>query len=370
MSVSEQEAKQQIAQMQQSLESMRVSARRGSYVRIVGVIVGFAIVGIYVYLFIGLGMAVKNSKEFPKIIKNRLEVLQPQKVLATAAEKALPVLWEESQKMAADMDLRAIIQPELAALVQELQPLMTQEIDRVLPHVQTAVVREGNIAVQQLHSDLQGLLDARVQTLIRKHETQIAQETGLTQDKVEQILVNIIDANQEALLSVVQKRWGDNTTQLAHIANLVDELPVLPPLSEEELVKHTVYTLIALLKYKLPDYDLKVQIGRTPAPAQPAPGGARGPSPAELVNQLEAALKDPNLPEESSKAIRQELEKARKALQEQKSKAPAVTQPVSDAEILQRKIKALEEALKRTDLPAQARQGIQQELDKARKAQQ
>ena len=370
MSVSEQEAKQQIAQMRQSLESMRVSARRGNYVRIVGLIVGFAIVAIYVWLFYSLAMAVKNSEEFPGLIKSRLEVLQPQKVLAKAAEKALPVLWEESQKMATDMDLWSTIQPELTALVQDLQPLVTQEINRVLPQVQTAVVREGNIAAQQLRSDLQGLLDARVQALIRRHQTQITQQTGLTEDKVEQILVNIIDANQEALLNVVRKRWGDNTEQLAHIANLVDELPALPPLSEDELVKHTIYTLVALLKYKLPDYDLAAQIGTVTAPARQAPGGASGLSPAELVTQLEAALKDPNLPEESSKAIRQELEKARKALQEQESMAPAVTQPVSDAEILQRKIKALEEALKRTDLPAQARQEIQQELDKARKAQQ
>jgi hypothetical protein len=323
MSVSEQEAKQQIAQMRQALESMRASARRSSYVRALGVLVGFVIVGIYVYLMISLGFSVAHSKQFVPLVKQRIEMLAIQTKVQQAVKAALPAYRDEGEKLLKGMNLQEPLEKEGLALVEELRPVLLSEVDRAWPQLQEALIVEGNEAAKQLETDLQAVLEARLEAIVRKHSTQIQGETGLTEEKTAQVMLNIIDAGQQAMLGIVEKRWGENKAKLEEIAALVDRLPALPTMTEAELLEHMRDVLMALVKSKLPDYDPEAELGQslvrpTAASMQPArtvavPAGKAVPTEAD-IQKMEEALKQPNLPPEARQAILKALENARAAM--------------------------------------------------------
>ncbi len=362
MSVSEQEAKQQIAQMRHALVSMKASARRASYVRIIGVIIGFGIVGIYVYLFISLGAAVAGSNRFRPLVEERLKTLDVQRKAVQVVEKAVPIYLEEGKKMLSTMDLSPV-QKEAMALAEDLRPVMLAEMDRVWPKLQDALIVEGNQAAQQLETNLQTVLDTRLQAIVNKHSTQIQSETGLSEAQTAQVMTNIVDAGQQAVLSMVEKRWGENQKVLEAIAALVDKLPALPPMPESELLEHMRDTLIALVKYKLPDYDLEAAIGQSlqanaMAPVRPVQSAQ---SLQAQIMALEEQLKKPDLPAEAREGLQKTLDAAKK----RQAAAPAAG-PGESTENLQAQIKALEEQLKKPDLPAEAREGLQKTLDAAK----
>ncbi len=190
MSVSEQEAKQQIAQMRHALVSMKASARRASYVRIVGVIVGFAIVGIYVYLFIHLGVSLAKSDKFRPLVEQRLETLGLQDKAVKVAERAFPIYVEAGKDMLSKMDLTPA-ENEASALLEDLRPVLQSEAERVLPKLQQAAVVEANAGAKEAETKLQALLDTRLQAMVDKHSSQIQSQTGLTEAQTAQVMHNI-----------------------------------------------------------------------------------------------------------------------------------------------------------------------------------
>ncbi len=100
-------------------------------------------------------------------------------------------------------------------------------------------------------------------------------------------------------------------------------------MSEDELLEHLRDTLIALVKAKLPDYDVENELGPlTPKAATPVVGRQQRP----------AATTAP------------------------------LTAPARPAPTAADRVKALEDQLKRTDLSDEQRQNIQKQLDKEKAA--
>jgi hypothetical protein len=125
-----------------------------------------------------------------------------------------------------------------------------------------------------------------------------------------------------------------------------------------------------------------------PAAPQPSAGGAVPAvptvSPAQMLQDkikgMEEALKRTDLPDAARQSIQKQLDDAKKQLEAMPAApaaapAPARTAPpvavpartVSPAEQLQMKISSMEEALKAPTLSEQARNGIQAQLDQAKK---
>jgi 5-bromo-4-chloroindolyl phosphate hydrolysis protein len=378
MSVSEQEAKQQIAQMRLALESMKASARRASYVKFFGVIIGFAIVGVYVYLFISLGAALAHSTKWVDVIKGRPEVQNLQEVVKKTATSVVPVYLKEGQKMVQSMNLQEPLMQEGSAFLKDIGPFAQDELQRELPKLQSAVIVEANQAANELEVDLQGMLQKRLEAMIQKHSAQIETETGLTEVKAAEILDSITTAAQTAILNVIQKRWGANQKKLAEIADLVDQLPALPPMSEADLLDHMRGTLIALVKIKLPDYDLEAETGKMLIPKGTVPV-----APTSAVDDLESkveglttGLKATGLADDQRKAMQTQLDAAKKQLEALKA-APPVVKPApgtpaaapapTRAQTLQTEIDGLTNTLKQAGLTDEQRQSIQAQLDKAKK---
>ncbi len=332
MSVSEQEAKQQIAQMRHALESMKASARRSSYVRIVGVIVGFAIVIVYVALFIHLGMNLSKSEKFKPIVEERLKTLGLQETAVKVVEKALPTYLEAGKDMLSKMDLTPA-EEQASALLQDLRPMLASEANRMWPKLQDALILQGNAGAKEAETKLQAMLDKRLQAMIEKHSSQIQSQTGLTEAQTAQVMHNINEAGKQAMLSIIQKRWSQNEGKLEKIAGLVDTLPALPAMSESELLEKLRDVLIALVKAKLPDYNVEDELGKhvatessssvvgkvmrpeaavagpkVTAPAHP------GPTAAEKVKMLEDQLKQPGLSDEQRQNIQKQLDKEKAAM--------------------------------------------------------
>jgi len=246
-------------------------------------------------------------------------------------KQALPKYTDAGRAMLQKMDLTPV-EKEGVALVSDLRPVLMSEMDRVWPELQEALIVEGNNGAKQLETNLQTVLDKRLNAIVQRHTQQVQTQTGLTQAQAAQVMTNITEAGKQAMLSMLDKRWGENEKKLEAISALVDQLPPLPPMTEAELLNHLRDTLIALVKYKLPDYDLEAAGWQNLAPVAAPSGNAAAPRPATPPKAAPAAVKA----------------------------------PPTASEIKQQEVKQLEEALKRPGLTADQRQKIQKALDEAK----
>ena len=108
----EQQVKAQVAEMRQALESARASARTGGVVRVLGVIVGLVIVGIYVWVFLSLIQSVVKSKEMETALTTRLEGLQrdaglTQDGVQRVLKAVQPTLVDEAKRAIKDAGLES-----------------------------------------------------------------------------------------------------------------------------------------------------------------------------------------------------------------------------------------------------------------------
>jgi len=134
------------------------------------------------------------------------------------------------------------------------------ELERVRPKLVSALKTRTEGALTRFESEMRALLEERLENMIRDNQNLIAEGTDLTAEEVQDILINVIEANQEALMAVVQRRWERNEAVVHDIGELVLEFPELPEMTEEELLAETRDVLVALLKHKLPDYEFEPEL--------------------------------------------------------------------------------------------------------------
>lgn len=304
MSVTEQEAKGHIAEMRESLQTIRASLRTGTMVRLIGLVVGLLIVGFYVISFLGMGRELAQSGELQAELRRRVEQVPVQRIISTALEQAGPAYMQETQALLTDLQLEQAAVEQMQLAMEDLRPVLMGELDRVRPELAAILKSRAEGALSRFESELRTLLEERLENMIRRQQGVIAEGTDLTEEDVQNILINVIEANQEALMAVVNRRWQRDEAVVHDIGQMMLEFPELPRMTEEELLEETRDVLLALLKRRLPDYQFDE------LPITPPQEEVAMPTLEELRAMPEQAREDflNQLPSEAAEGLRRALE--------------------------------------------------------------
>lgn len=275
MSVSDQEVRSEVAEARESLQMIRASLRTGMVIRFVGLVAGIIIVVIYVYSFMGLADRVARSGRIEQAVKERVELLNVHQGVQQIIREAGPVYMEEVRQVLSEMGLGEMLSTQLRGAYEDLRPVLLEEFSRVRPRLAEALRGQLQRTAAQLEVELQEMVEARMAQIIRDRQASLAAEADVSEEDVEKFLVNMIDANQQALMSVIDRRWAGSEQDLYEIRDMAAQLPELPAMDDQALLDHTVRVLVALLKYKLPDYEFTPATDITPAAQAPQPGPPR-----------------------------------------------------------------------------------------------
>jgi len=224
MSASEQEVRSQIAEMREALQSARASARTGKIIGVLGVLVGLAIVAIYVVLFIGLGKSVVKSDELPRVLRARVERLQLDRAVSQIIEEAAPAYLAEARTLVEDLELPKLASEELQLMMKDLEPVLRQELERVRPQLQIVLENQREQTLNAVEGMLQQKLNARLQTIISRQGQRISEEQGLDEATLQMVATNLVDASGEAFRGMIEKRKGNLQEELAEMQKLLDQV--------------------------------------------------------------------------------------------------------------------------------------------------
>lgn len=363
MSANEEEVKGQIAEMRQALESAKESRRIATYVRAVGTLLGFVIVGLFVWLgvyrpFMRLA---ENPEPMREAAREQLETLQLGDKMMTIAREAAPTYAELAQEIAQDVGLMEAVQEQARLLAEDLRPTLEEAALAQRGPVREALEQQARRATEDLRAELNAIVRARLRSTLREQEASLQRETGLSEQKFALLVQNLNEAVRQAFINMAKRREGDLVERLEAIGKIVKGFPEVPPMSEEQLLEHTGRTLIALLKYKLPEYDFEEAMeqrqpegptGRR-ATALPAEEGLR-----EAIADLQEKLEG-DLPEESKQQLRRQIDQLQQQLK-----------VLSGAASRKQKIESLVKALQQPDLSEDQEQKIRQQLQELRQPEQ
>ncbi len=273
MSVSEQQVQGRIAEARESLRSIRASLRTGTVVRLLGLVVGLIIVGIYVSAFLGLGKRVLESGQMREQLQRRWDMIRTQESLnAEGLEQVLrqvgPVYAKEARAALKELDITSKLREQAQLAFEDIRPVLLKQFERVRPRVTSALEAEMDTTLEQIDTRLTNFLEDRLAQMIREQETSVRRTADVTEQEVAEILANVITANQEALKNVVEKRWRKDKQELYRMRELVAQFPPLPEMSEDEMLQQTFLVLMGLLKHKLPAYQFSARLEIPPAEAE------------------------------------------------------------------------------------------------------
>ena len=272
MSASEQEIKSQVAEMRQALRSARTSMRAGRLVGIFGVLAGLCIVGLFVYLFISLGMRAADRKAIEPVLRRHVEALQIRSSLEQIVRDVGPVYLQEAGKVVQSMDLQGVVVTQAQEFMKDMEPVLREQLERVRPRLEGLIEAQRTRTMADLEDLLRNKLTGRLTELVGQQGERLGTETNLTEDTLTKIIENMRDASTGALEKAVTSRWGDMEGEMKKIGNLVLDLPALPEQNQEQLLEQIRDVLLNLVKYQLPDVKFtdedfpKAQVAPTIAP--------------------------------------------------------------------------------------------------------
>ncbi len=305
MSASEQEIKSQIAEMQQALRSALAGRRAARVVNIIGVILGFCIVGLIVYSTIwGLILPMASQPErLQKAIQQHLTTMQLDKKAVQAIETAAPAYLQEAQKMASDLKVLEKVQEQARQMIADLEPTFRAELENMKPRVIAMFNTQKEQTLSQLQDLLQKKIVDRVRDLLSQQGERLQAQTDLDEAGVEKILANLRDASTEAFTNMVRKRAGNLEKEITDCVAVVAQIPALPEAKQEKVLDDLMAVLAALVKEELPSYTFEK--GELEGPA--APPGPAG----------EAKAVSPEVREKAAEAGKAQGEQARKRAAEE-----------------------------------------------------
>ncbi|MHC4480525.1 MAG: hypothetical protein ACYS1C_06105 [Planctomycetota bacterium] len=270
--------------------------------------------------------------------------------LDNAAERvikeAAPVYLSEIREVVTDLKLLDAVAEEAKALLSELRPEMRRQLERVRPRVEGVLQAQRERTMASLEELLQLKLNSRLVRAIDQQSGRLQQQTGLDEEALAQLIENLHESSALALAATLDKRKGDVEEEMRKIGWLVEEIPQLPPKSEERLLSEIRDVLLALIKNRLPDYHFEalapgelpmpapragpppeVQEARKKAAEKAAEAAAEAGAPEEVVEKLEEAAEKPagaGIPESQvgpPPEVKERVEEVRKAAEEARKKA-------------------------------------------------
>jgi len=329
MSTSEQEVQSQVAEMRQALRSAAASRRIAKLVNILAVIVGFCIVGFFVWQIFQLGgNVVHHPEELQKAITKHVELMNLEQKATEIVEKAAPAYAEQVQTLfLEDKELHKAVGEQMDALFKEAEPLVRQELVRLRPRLEKIIRRQADRTVASAQDTLEQTLSGRLATIMEDQTGALASHAELTPERLAEVSQKLQDGLRGAVAIVWERRTKGLNDEMVEINDLIRQIPDRDPqLSAEDTYKDIMLVLVAILREELPPYDtsdLNFVVRRAPTPTGPAgprgPGGPGGPTQATGAAAEAAAASA-----EANKAIQANIAAARdKAIQEQAAKDAA-----------------------------------------------
>jgi hypothetical protein len=256
--MTEQDVKNQIAEMRGALASVHASQRKAGIVRILGVVVGLGVVAIYVFLFFDLARGLIEEPEgggsppLVSAIQGRVERLNLPKIPKALMDEAAPVFWSEIRGLLAELPWQEAVETEVRALVRDLAPIAEEQLEIASAEIEALAKTQGEDLLAELQTMLEERLSSRIGQMIRQQETRLATGTRLSEEQLGELLLNVIEANQNALKSAIDKRWGENDEEVKAIIEMLQRFPQLPePMTALELQRELGLALLARLGHRL-----------------------------------------------------------------------------------------------------------------------
>jgi len=257
MAVSEQELRTTIAQMREQLRSTAASRRLARVIGILGVVVGLCIVALIVgSVFAQFRKISANPEELRAAATEQIRNLQLERKASDVAKELMPVVQKEALALVKELDLPKVAADELKIMLRDLEPVARRELERVTPRLRDLVEAESARLQEDLRATLEGKLADRFSESIRRHEQRL-ETLDLTEEKLAQIIENLQMASAYALQDILEPRLKGVVEELKKAGTLILELPPLPEeKSEEQLLVEIRDVLVALLKERLPGYEI------------------------------------------------------------------------------------------------------------------
>ena len=214
MTVSEQDVRNQVAEMRQALQAAAESRRRAGVVKVMGTIAAIIIVVVFVLLFWNLATGVaRNPEAIKKAFEKNIQPLHLQNMASKVAMDMMPVVQKETQKLLDDLknDQEAI--DALKAMWEDIKPTIEMKV-KAAAHdkVQPALEKEGKQLLAELEEKLKEHLNERFLPLVEAAQDQLAERTDLSEEKLGEIVETLKTACEKAAQAVVkeemEKAWA------------------------------------------------------------------------------------------------------------------------------------------------------------------
>ncbi len=285
MSASEQQAEDQVAQMREALRSVAKSRRISRVVGIVAVVVGLCIVVLFLWSLRNIAASVtENPEPLREAFTKRIQLLGLERKATQVAKEVTPVVQEETMALLKDLELPKMVMEEAQIMAEDLEPILRRELERVRPRLEGLLEAQKEKTAEGLRDLLEERLSGRFVASIELHRTQLETRTGLTEEKLAEVIQNLQTVCGEALANVIQRRTGDVRTEMEKIGHMLEQIPPLrKEMSQDTLLAEMKDVLLALLKDSLPDYPIAAQEF---APVRRAPPGPPIGVPPEVLRQI------------------------------------------------------------------------------------
>jgi hypothetical protein len=263
MSVSEQEIKARVDQMQQDLDEAKQARKRSAFTKVVGTILAIIIVSVFVWSFLQMGFDIAET----------LGGTDEEGV--TGFEQILTDIGEKQRFEQFQMRARNIVREQARQTLEEARtdPEIRQMFDNLMNDVampaaqqairehQTELAAALETQADQWIEDLRDRVEQQVETelrpIVEREVGRLLEETDLNEEEVQQVMTNIREVAQQAVEDMVAKRLEDWETEIKAIQQARSTIVADAQMPEDIEEYNPVYVLLKLLGYKLQDLDIK-----------------------------------------------------------------------------------------------------------------
>lgn len=208
MSVTEQEIKAQVADMQRALEEIDVSRRRAGVTKLVGTVAAILVVVTLVVSFVwNVRSLAERRDEFVQAFQKRIAPMGLTGKFTDLATELGPIVQKEAQKLAKELQENEKARAQLTAMWEEdMLPILKAKAEEVRPDLEKAAESQRKLLIEALQEKLQAKINERLRVLIQEQETDIRTGTGIAEEQIDGILAMLRESSEEAAANVVKRK--------------------------------------------------------------------------------------------------------------------------------------------------------------------
>ena len=260
MSVSEQEIKDQIQEMQQDLEDAKAARKASARTKVIGTIIAIIVVSVFVWSLITIVTDIAAE-----LGETDGEQMGFEKVLEESGQKAAfdqfrmqarQILAEQGSSFAE----RLQNDPEIRAMAVSLwedtaRPALMEAFEQHTPKLASAAEKETEALMEELRTDVAADVREQLAIMVDKQAERLMQEADITEDELDKIVENINTIAELAVEEMITERMAEqkedwdaiNASRAVILEQTPDDIDEYNP----------VNLLLKLLGHQLQDLEVK-----------------------------------------------------------------------------------------------------------------